>query len=58
MRNTSLPPSESMITQEAVNKWYGQFHVLKNINLQVRQGETHCVMRPIRLRKVDHDSLY
>lgn len=39
MRNTTLPPNEAMITLEAVNKCYGQFHVLKNINLQVKQGE-------------------
>ena len=30
---------EVMIKLEAVNKWYGQFHVLKNINLTVNKGE-------------------
>ena len=28
--------SALMISLENVNKWYGQFHVLKNINLQVK----------------------
>ncbi|WP_376775508.1 amino acid ABC transporter ATP-binding protein [Candidatus Sodalis endolongispinus] len=28
-----------MITMKNVNKWYGQFHVLKDINLQVKAGE-------------------
>ena len=29
-----------------VNKWYGEFHVLKNINLQVRQGEKIVICGP------------
>ncbi|MEZ0168507.1 amino acid ABC transporter ATP-binding protein [Microvirga sp. TS319] len=29
-----------------VNKWYSQFHVLKNINLEVRQGERIVVCGP------------
>ncbi|MCA6943784.1 amino acid ABC transporter ATP-binding protein [Pectobacterium polaris] len=35
-----------MITLENVNKWYGQFHVLKDINLQVRQGERIVLCGP------------
>ena len=27
---------EVMIHMDAVHKWYGQFHVLKNINLTVK----------------------
>ncbi|MGK3374233.1 amino acid ABC transporter ATP-binding protein, partial [Citrobacter youngae] len=39
MSQIVMPSTDAMITLENVNKWYGQFHVLKNINLQVKQGE-------------------
>ncbi len=29
-----------------LNKWYGEFHVLKNINLQVRKGERIVICGP------------
>ena len=29
---------EVMISMHAVHKWYGQFHVLKDINLTVHKG--------------------
>jgi general L-amino acid transport system ATP-binding protein len=29
-----------------VNKWYGQFHVLKDINLNVQQGERIVLCGP------------
>jgi len=35
--------SDKAITMNAVNKWYGQLHVLKNINLEVDRGE-HIVL--------------
>jgi general L-amino acid transport system ATP-binding protein len=43
MKNTNDTTANSDNTQWVieladVNKWYGQFHVLKNINLQVRKG--------------------
>ena len=37
---------EVMIKLDAVNKWYGQFHVLKNINLTVKKGERIVVCGP------------
>ncbi|MEH0832794.1 amino acid ABC transporter ATP-binding protein [Pectobacterium cacticida] len=47
MNQTALTQSPNhMITLENVNKWYGQFHVLKNINLQVRQGERIVLCGP------------
>ncbi|MEQ9888029.1 amino acid ABC transporter ATP-binding protein [Pectobacterium zantedeschiae] len=47
MNQTALTQStDHMITLENVNKWYGQFHVLKNINLQVRQGERIVLCGP------------
>lgn len=47
MNQTSLTQStDHMITLENVNKWYGKFHVLKDINLQVRQGERIVLCGP------------
>ena len=37
---------EVMIKLDGVNKWYGQFHVLKNINLTVKKGERIVVCGP------------
>ncbi|WP_419208281.1 amino acid ABC transporter ATP-binding protein [Photobacterium leiognathi subsp. mandapamensis] len=36
---TDKTSSDLMIQLTDVNKWYGQFHVLKNINLNVKKGE-------------------
>ncbi|KAA8552441.1 MULTISPECIES: amino acid ABC transporter ATP-binding protein [Pseudomonas] len=38
--------SEPIIQIQDMNKWYGQFHVLKNINLNVRQGERIVLCGP------------
>ena len=35
-----------MIEMKGVHKWYGQFHVLKNINLTVQQGERIVLCGP------------
>jgi general L-amino acid transport system ATP-binding protein len=35
-----------MIRMEGVHKWYGQFHVLKNINLTVKKGERIVICGP------------
>ncbi|THF62803.1 amino acid ABC transporter ATP-binding protein [Pseudothauera nasutitermitis] len=35
-----------MIELSGVNKWYGEFHVLKDINLSVRQGERIVLCGP------------
>ena len=35
-----------IIEMESVNKWYGDFHVLKNINLNVKQGEKIVICGP------------
>ncbi|MBM7060011.1 amino acid ABC transporter ATP-binding protein [Pseudomonas sp. UL073] len=37
---------EPIIQMQGVNKWYGQFHVLKDINLNVRQGERIVLCGP------------
>ncbi|MDO8423541.1 MAG: amino acid ABC transporter ATP-binding protein [Parvibaculum sp.] len=38
--------SKIMIGVENVNKWYDDFHVLKNINLTVREGERIVIAGP------------
>jgi len=35
-----------MILLDNVNKWYGEFHVLTNINLNVAKGERIVVCGP------------
>ncbi|MGL4317168.1 MAG: amino acid ABC transporter ATP-binding protein [Pseudomonas sp.] len=38
--------AEPIISLQGVNKWYGQFHVLKDINLNVKQGERIVLCGP------------
>ncbi|HZH57596.1 MAG TPA: amino acid ABC transporter ATP-binding protein [Burkholderiaceae bacterium] len=38
--------SEAIIRLENVNKWYGQFHVLRNLNLNVARGERIVICGP------------
>jgi general L-amino acid transport system ATP-binding protein len=47
--NNPIPQAasaEGIIRMTGVNKWYGQFHVLKDINLNVRQGERIVLCGP------------
>ncbi len=37
---------DSIISFEQVNKWYGQFHVLRDIDLQVATGERIVICGP------------
>ncbi|MEI6063224.1 MAG: amino acid ABC transporter ATP-binding protein [Pseudanabaena sp. ELA748] len=38
--------SEPMIVAQDVHKWYGNFHVLKGVNLTVNRGEVVVIMGP------------
>jgi general L-amino acid transport system ATP-binding protein len=38
--------AESVIELQSVNKWYGEFHVLRNINLSVKKGERIVICGP------------
>ncbi len=38
--------TDAIIRMQEVNKWYGQFHVLRNINLDVAPGERIVVCGP------------
>ncbi|MFT6916737.1 MAG: general L-amino acid transport system ATP-binding protein [Motiliproteus sp.] len=45
--NTAMNISEKvMIELDNVNKWYGDFHVLKDINLKVHKGERIVICGP------------
>jgi general L-amino acid transport system ATP-binding protein len=52
MNDTSLQPEqpeqagEPVIQMQGVHKWFGQFHVLKDINLTVTQGERIVLCGP------------
>jgi len=40
------PSSDIIIRMQGVNKWYGEFHVLRNINLDVTRGERIVICGP------------
>ena len=40
------PSEQPMIELRQVNKWFGQFHVLKDIDLEVRKGERIVICGP------------
>ncbi|HEY8752023.1 MAG TPA: amino acid ABC transporter ATP-binding protein, partial [Arthrobacter sp.] len=43
---TTPVPDDALVSLNSVNKHYGQLHVLKDINLQVRKGEVVVVIGP------------
>ncbi|MGE4529063.1 MAG: amino acid ABC transporter ATP-binding protein [Rhodospirillaceae bacterium] len=46
MTETVRQKSDVVIEIAAMNKWYGAFHVLKDINLRVRRGERIVICGP------------
>ena len=38
--------TDAVVELKDVNKWYGEFHVLRNINLQVGRGEKIVICGP------------
>ncbi len=44
--NHSHATDKLMVELRDLNKWYGEFHVLKNINLEVKQGEKIVICGP------------
>ncbi len=46
MNNTTTKDLQPIIIIEQMNKWYGDFHVLKNINLRVKPGERIVICGP------------
>jgi len=41
-----MSDQEVMITMKDVNKWYGDFHVLKDVNLNIKKGEKVVICGP------------
>lgn len=46
LQNENAVSDEVMIEMNDVHKWYGQFHVLKNINLTINKGERVVICGP------------
>ena len=49
MNQDSIKPSkneDSIISIHGMHKWFGDFHVLKNINLEVGRGERIVICGP------------
>lgn len=46
MSEAQKKESGLMVEIRNLNKWYGEFHVLKNINLQVKKGERIVICGP------------
>jgi len=46
LNSTSDQQVTSLIDIRGLNKWYGQFHVLRDINLQVNKGEKIVICGP------------
>ena len=41
-----MSEQENMIIMKKVNKWYGDFHVLKDVNLNIKKGEKVVICGP------------
>jgi general L-amino acid transport system ATP-binding protein len=42
----SAPASETAVEMIGVNKWFGEFHVLRDVNLSVKRGERIVICGP------------
>ncbi len=45
-QNTAINNDKDIIVIKNINKWYGNFHVLKDINLNVKKGEKIVICGP------------
>ncbi|RSK26795.1 amino acid ABC transporter ATP-binding protein [Bacillus sp. HMF5848] len=43
---TPLAEREDIITVKSLNKWFGSLHVLKDVNISIKQGEVVCILGP------------
>ncbi len=44
--NRPVPTNQDAVGMVGVNKWYGEFHVLRDINLKVGRGEKLVICGP------------
>ena len=47
-----------MIAISGVNKWFGDHHVLRDIDLVVGRGREGGRLRPVRVRQVHDDPVH
>ena len=45
-KHRQVQTDEPVVVMQHVNKWFGQFHVLRDINLRVAKGERIVVCGP------------
>jgi general L-amino acid transport system ATP-binding protein len=45
-RTAQIDAAETIISMQNVNKWFGEFHVLRDINLSVQKGERIVICGP------------
>jgi hypothetical protein len=50
--------AESIIELQSVNKWYGEFHVLRRTSTSTSARRAHRHLRAVGLRQVDDDPLH
>ena len=48
-----ISKEDSIIKIVDMHKWYGEFHVLKNINLSVKRKERIVVCGSLRVREIN-----
>ena len=41
--------SDSIVSIRHVDKWYGENHVVKDMNLEIRQGESLTLLGPSKM---------
>ena len=56
--NYPAPERDEAIAISDMHKWYGDFHVLKDINLARPARRAYRDLRPFGFRQVDHDPLH
>ena len=52
-RSSSLSTEKPKLSVRNLNFYYGSFHALKNINLDIPEKQGHRLHRPVGLRQVD-----
>ena len=57
-RNVAISETECAVEMIGVNKWFGSFQALKDINLRVMKGERIVICGPSGSGKSTHDPLH
>jgi general L-amino acid transport system ATP-binding protein len=57
-RSQMTVSDEIAISISGMNKWYGTFHVLRDINLTVNRGERIVICGPVGFGQIHPDPLH